>query len=266
MCPDFEACPHPNASGNIAPPANAEQCTVSATACPEGASVFGTTLAVDALGGTLAAKMWGMLADSYGRKPFLVLNAAAFCVNATLLFCANSHWLFIMSGAISGFGCCGISTISSYIIDTVPEDRKGMSLGIMVGSIAFAFGTGIPLGAHIYETGACDAEAAGKSGADGLFSGAADPRLVFLLSALGCAFTTIVSLACMPESLSVSHRATELSWSHANPFAALLTFCTDPLIKPHCASCCVLSRVARPLLAAAVPQCPGCLRVCSATP
>jgi hypothetical protein len=102
MCPGWT--PPPEREASICPATNESQAapedvtTLNKYACPQGLVVKGVTeYAVDAIGGVVTGKLWGVLSDRYGRRPFLIFNALAYMVSSLCLYFAHGWLLFIMS-------------------------------------------------------------------------------------------------------------------------------------------------------------------------
>lgn len=183
-------------------------CDVS-EACPDGADLLGTYQWVDKLGGFVVGKLWGALADAYGRRPFLILNSAAYCVAMLMIWLSRSPQVFVLSGFVSGFFAGGTLLFNSYVIDIVPKEQKGSRLGILAGlGIGTAFGVGIPVGAAV---------------------DSAIGETIFLVCAIGLAVSTAITAAFIPESLTRPTR--EVDWAFANPFGVLKSFWTQPQLR-----------------------------------
>jgi len=201
MCPHWTAPPK-RLDGNCAAHNSSDDGTVSNKyACPEGLIVKGVSDAVNSIGGVLLGKLWGVLSDHYGRRPFLILNALAYLTCSMCLYFAQGWSLFIISQVASGFFAPGAFLFTSYVIDVVPEEKRGPMLGVLIGGIGLAFGAGISIGGAVY---------------------ASAGRTVFLVSAIGCAVAALLA-AFMSDPHGVE-RTAQIDWPKANPITAILTF------------------------------------------
>lgn len=119
--------------------------------------VAGQTLwsgAINAAGAaamTIAAPLWGIMADRYGRKPMLVraLFAGAFCV--TLMGLATAPWQLIALRLLEGTMTGTVAAAAALVATSAPRQRMGYALG-MVQTAVFAGAAGGPLlGGFIYD-------------------------------------------------------------------------------------------------------------------
>ncbi len=80
---------------------------------------------------TVAAPIWGVISDRYGRKPMVLRAMTMGCILATLSSFAQSPWhvfgLRLLEGAFLGT----VSASVAYVASIVPRDRIGFSLGLM---------------------------------------------------------------------------------------------------------------------------------------
>ncbi|MDJ0685934.1 MAG: MFS transporter [Alphaproteobacteria bacterium] len=129
----------------------------------------------------LGAPIWGRLSDRVGRRPVMILAAAATIAAYFWLMTADALWELFASRAFAGFMAGWLAASQAFAADvTRPEDRaKAM------GMLGAAFGVGFTIGPAI------GAITVGGAGPDG-----GPPNFALPLSiAVGCAALTLVVAA-----------------------------------------------------------------------
>lgn len=91
----------------------------------------GVLNAAGALTMTIAAPIWGVISDRYGRKPMVVRAMASGCVLAALSSLAQQPWHVLVLRLFEGATLGTVSASVAYVASIVPRDRLGFSLGLM---------------------------------------------------------------------------------------------------------------------------------------
>lgn len=143
---------------------------------------------------------WGQLSDRTGRRPVLVISAAASMVGFLILARADTLWMLFAARIWNGIATSNISVAQAYIADvTEPRDRaKGM--GLIGAGIGLGFVLG-PVVGGLLEA----ASPLGRAGALPAYAGA----VLALLN-------TILAIVFVPESLPPERRGRGVR--RASPF------------------------------------------------
>jgi EmrB/QacA subfamily drug resistance transporter len=105
----------------------------------------------------------GTLADSFGRKRFLIIGLILFGAASFFAGVANQFWVLVFFRFVQGIGCAILYTVSGAIVSyTFEEGQQGKALGILFG----ANGIGLAIGPIV----------------GGLFAGALDWHDAFLIN------------------------------------------------------------------------------------
>ncbi len=70
-----------------------------------------------------------MLADKYGKKPFVVITFVFFTLFPLVLLFSKSFWMFVIAFIIRGLKEFGEPTRKALIMDLAPEDYKASTFG-----------------------------------------------------------------------------------------------------------------------------------------
>lgn len=174
------------------------------------ANLYGASLALYAGLTLFFAPVWGMLSDRYGRKPILVFSMAGAAIGNLLSALAPNLEVYFLGRAIAGFTSANMVVINAYFVDRSPPEQRARNFGL-IGAI---FGIGFVVGPAI----------GGWVGDFGL-------RTPFWVVAALSAFTFLVALLFLPESLKNENRKKALRWLEANPFSALAALSRYPLVR-----------------------------------
>ncbi len=114
-----------------------------------GASGFqvGLLLATYSLAQLVFAPWWGRLSDRIGRKPIIVIAAAATSLAFVVLASATSLAIVFVGRAILGSFGVGMSTAQAWVADATPEGERGRAMALVGASNALGFTLGPALGA-----------------------------------------------------------------------------------------------------------------------
>jgi MFS transporter, DHA1 family, tetracycline resistance protein len=165
----------------------------------EAARIFGVFGTAWALMQFLFSPLQGMLSDSFGRRPVILLSNFGVGLDYVLMALAPTlGWLFA-GRVISGIAAASISTAYAYVADVTPPERRAARFGLL----GAAFGAGFVLGPAL-----------------GGLAGNISPRLPFWIAAALSLANALYGLLILPESLPRGER-TRFHWRRANPFGAL---------------------------------------------
>jgi DHA1 family multidrug resistance protein-like MFS transporter len=79
----------------------------------------------------IAAPIWGIVADRYGRKPMVVRAMTCGFVLATLSSFAQHPWHVLILRMLEGATIGTVSASVAFVASSVPKERLGFSLGLM---------------------------------------------------------------------------------------------------------------------------------------
>jgi DHA1 family multidrug resistance protein-like MFS transporter len=91
----------------------------------------GVLNAIGALTMTIAAPIWGVISDRYGRKPMVVRAMLSGCLLSVLSSFAQAPWHVLVLRAAEGATLGTVSASVAYVASIAPKDRLGFSLGLM---------------------------------------------------------------------------------------------------------------------------------------
>jgi len=169
-------------------------------------ALFGTVFAALQFA---CAPALGALSDRFGRRPVILLSAAALALDYVLIALAPNLWWLLVGRAIAGVCSASISVPNAYIADATPPERRAASYGI----IGAAFGLGFILGPAL-----------------GGVAGEVDTRLPFWIAAALSLASFAWGLFVLPESLPPGRRA-RFDLRQANPLGALRMLRARPAVR-----------------------------------
>ena len=172
------------------------------------ASTYGILIAVFALMQFVFSPILGGLSDKYGRRPVILISLLGSGLDYLLLaFAPSLGWLFV-GRVIAGITAANITTVTAYIADVSPPEKRAQNFGI----VGAAFGLGFIIGPLI----------GGLLGNVGL-------RVPFLVVAVITLFNWLYGFFVLPESLSKENRR-EFEWKRANPLGSLTGLQRFPIV------------------------------------
>ncbi|MCK9495967.1 MAG: MFS transporter [Dehalococcoidia bacterium] len=116
---------------------------VYATTFGASGATIGLTVSAFAIPQLLVSPFIGRWADRFGRKPFLLLGAAAYFFSAVGWWSADSLEMLILYRAISGIGSALIfSNAQAYVGDLAPAGSEGRYMGAFGVADFLGFGLG----------------------------------------------------------------------------------------------------------------------------
>ncbi len=111
---------------------------------------FGFVVSAYGICAMLAGVVAATVIDRFDRRRTMLIAFVGFL--ATTLYCGLSpnYQHLLLARGLAGL-CGGIvaSTVMAFIVDLIPEQRRGRALGIVTSSFAFASTIGLPIGLSI---------------------------------------------------------------------------------------------------------------------
>ncbi len=174
----------------------------------QAAQYVGWFSAIYAIMQFLFSSVLGSLSDRYGRRPVILISLFGSALDYLLLAFAPSLWWLFLGRIIAGLTSANIATVSAYIADISPPEKRAQNFGL----IGAAFGVGFIFGPAI-----------------GGILGAINIRLPFYVVAGITAINFLYGLFVLPESLSLENRR-PFSWARANPIGSLMALGKYPVV------------------------------------
>ena len=141
----------------------------------------------------------GALADSYGRRPILLVGFSGLMISFFATAMATSIVMLLAIRLVAGAMQANLSVANAYVADITPPDQRARRFG-MLGAM---FGVGFILGPVI-----------------GGLLGSINLRLPFYAAGSLALLNLLYGCFILPESLPASRRHA-FDWRAANPFGAL---------------------------------------------
>jgi len=129
----------------------------------------------------VGAPILGRLSDQVGRRPVLIASQLGTLTGALLTAVALSPLYLVSARLIDGATGGNISVAQAYLTDITPPEERAKSVGLVIA----AFGLGFIIG----------------PGFGAFMSASFGPRLTFACAALASAFTILLSIFMLKESL-----------------------------------------------------------------
>lgn len=101
---------------------------------------------------TIAAPLWGVVADRYGRKPMVLRSMFAGACTIGLMALATSPWHLLILRFLEGGLTGTVTATTALVATTVPKERLGFSLGLMQMAIFSGSSVGPLLGGVLADT------------------------------------------------------------------------------------------------------------------
>jgi EmrB/QacA subfamily drug resistance transporter len=96
----------------------------------------------------------GKLGDRYGRRPFILGGVALFAITSVGAALATGIWMLILfRGGQAIAGAIVFPNGAALLRETVPEERRGRSFGMLGSAISFGAAVGPPLGGVLVDLG-----------------------------------------------------------------------------------------------------------------
>ena len=144
--------------------------------------------------------MLGALSDALGRRPLVLISNFGLGLDYILMALAPSlGWLFV-GRVVSGITAASVSTVSAYIADVTPPEKRAASFGLL-GAV---YGGGIVLGPAL-----------------GGLLGDRNPHLPFWIAAGLSLANALYGVFVLPESLPPERR-TPFSLKNASPLGSIV--------------------------------------------
>ncbi len=123
---------------------------------------FGFVVSSYGIAATIAGVLAAIVSDRLNRRNIMLVMLGGFTLGT--FYCGLAKYFgqeqaylhLVLARALAG-ACGGViaSTIMSFVVEIIPEDRRGRAIGIVTSSFAFASTIGLPIGltlANLFET------------------------------------------------------------------------------------------------------------------
>jgi len=190
--------------------------------------------------------------DRFDRRKTMLVSLAAFVLSTVYCGLAPDYSHLLVARGLAGL-CGGVvaSTVMAFIVDLIPDGRRGRAIGVVTSSFAFASTIGLPIGLSL-------ANWTGHFGTPFLAIAGLGVLVWFLTAGL------LPSLPGVPKErrvgpltmLSTVMRQANHLWSFAFMMAMIFgTFMIVPFIAPYLEANCGLSRNHLPIIYAVAGVC-----------
>ena len=92
------------------------------------------------------APVLGVLSDSVGRRPVLLISLAGAAINYVVMAFAPELWMLLLGRAIAGLTSANVAAATAYITDISPEDTRARRFGLFSAMFGIGFIVGPVLG------------------------------------------------------------------------------------------------------------------------
>ncbi|ULO06512.1 MFS transporter [Paenibacillus sp. 19GGS1-52] len=148
--------------------------------------VVGLLVAAFSLAQLVISPFAGRLSDAIGRKKVIVAGLIIFSFSELLFGLANETWILFASRMLGGIGAALIMpAVMAYTADTTSVEERAKGMGYINAAITTGFIIGPGLGGYIAEFGI---------------------RIPFFFAAGAAAVAALLTIAILPESLTVEQR------------------------------------------------------------
>lgn len=106
------------------------------------AAVITLVLSLHPLMRLLSGPLWGSAADTFGRKPVMIVGIALSALGHLAFAMAGSLWTLAIGRALTGLGTGEIVAAAALVADLTPEDRRAEG----IGQLRASYGLGMLLG------------------------------------------------------------------------------------------------------------------------
>lgn len=114
------------------------------------AQQFSMLVAVYTFSAAIASISAASFVDRFDRKRVLIFAYSGFLLGTLLCAVAPSYWFLMLSRTVAGlFGGLIGAQVLSIVADTIPFERRGAAMGIVMASFSAASVFGVPLGLYL---------------------------------------------------------------------------------------------------------------------
>ncbi len=108
---------------------------------------FGFVVSAYGISATITGIIASTVIDRFDRRKSMLISFTGFLIATLYCGLAPNYTHLLVARALSGL-CGGIvaSTVMAYIIDLIPDQRRGRAIGVVTSSFAFASTIGLPIG------------------------------------------------------------------------------------------------------------------------
>lgn len=108
---------------------------------------FGNVVSAYGIAAMITGVLAALVCDRLNRRNVLLLMMAGFTLGTLYCGFAKGYEHLVIARALAG-GCGGViaSTIMSFVVELIPEQRRGRAIGVVTSSFAFASTIGLPIG------------------------------------------------------------------------------------------------------------------------
>ncbi len=112
---------------------------------------IGLSAALPSLSFAIAAPIWGILGDKYGRKPMIMRALIAATIIVALYGFTTNPWQIIALRVLQGGFTGTVTAAMTFVSSDAPEDKMSYALGFMASANAIGFSVGPLIGGVMYE-------------------------------------------------------------------------------------------------------------------
>lgn len=200
---------------------------------------FGNVVSAYGIAAMIAGVIAALVSDRLNRRNIMLLMLVGFTLGTLYCGLAQGYMHLVIARALAG-ACGGViaSTIMSFVVELIPEDRRGRAIGVVTSSFAFASTIGLPIGLTL-------ANAFSRFGA---------PFLAIAVLSVGMGIVSFILLPNLPGRTASQDRSAHRQFlfvisqpNHLWSFLFMLfmvmgTFMIVPFIAPYLEANCGLKR------------------------
>ena len=114
--------------------------------------ILGAIFSVFSLSRTLFTPVTGIFSDRFGRKTFILIGLAAYCLVSLAYIRADTISLLLLVRVLHGLAAALVIPVANaYVGDLAPPGREGVYTGLYLVSFLFGFALGPALGGLLFD-------------------------------------------------------------------------------------------------------------------